>query len=225
MSGKRTTVSSVDLGFTGRITRPEYAQRVQKLREDWRLKVGQPFINSDWNKAKAALLDEVSERDFLLARMTSSAAEIQAEQASAALSVTIDSGPQVNMGELKTEGLERVPEKLVQRYVRYSVGSSYEQSRLDQWQQDLQSTAFFRGAFVSLQQPGGQAAPEPISDRARAPGRPTPGFGAGGRPVRFRRPAAARGGLRFRWRGHAARAGAGGGGAAQAPVGVHGRGR
>ena len=60
MSGKRTTVSSVDLGFTGRITRPEYAQRVQKLREDWRLKVGQPFINSDWNKAKAALLDEVS---------------------------------------------------------------------------------------------------------------------------------------------------------------------
>ena len=64
--------------------------------------------------------------------MTSSAAEIQAEQASAALSVTIDSGPQVNMGELKTEGLERVPEKLVQRYVRYSVGSSYEQSRLDQ---------------------------------------------------------------------------------------------
>lgn len=64
MSGKRTTVSSVDLGFTGRITRPEYAQRVQKLREDWRLKVGQPFINSDWNKAKAALLDEVSERDF-----------------------------------------------------------------------------------------------------------------------------------------------------------------
>ena len=105
VSGKRTTVSSVDLGFTGRITRPEYAQRVQKLREDWRLKVGQPFINNDWNKAKAALLDEVSERDFLLARMTSSAAEIQAEQASAALSVTIDSGPQVNMGELKTEGL------------------------------------------------------------------------------------------------------------------------
>ena len=111
--------------------------------------------------------------------MTSSAAEIQAEQASAALSVTIDSGPQVNMGELKTEGLERVPEKLVQRYVRYSVGSSYEQSRLDQWQQDLQSTAFFRGAFVSLQQPGGQAAPEPISDRARARGGRRPGFGAG----------------------------------------------
>ena len=147
-------------------------------------------------------------------RATSSAAEIQAEQASAALSVTIDSGPQVNMGELKTEGLERVPEKLVQRYVRYSVGSSYEQSRLDQWQQDLQSTAFFRGAFVSLQQPGGQAAPEPISDRARAPGAADAlaSAPAGDPSVSG---AAARGGLRFRWRGHAARAGAGGGGAAQ----------
>jgi len=43
---------------------------------------------------------------------------------------------------------------------------------LDTWQQDLQSTAFFRGAFVSLEQPGAtpQQAPEPNSDRARAPG-------------------------------------------------------
>ena len=153
--GKRTMVSSVDLTFTGRITRPEYAARVQKLRDDWLLKVGQPFINSDWNKAKSALLDEVSVRDFMLARMTASEAEVQADAALAALRVTIDSGPQVRMGELSTEGLERVPDKLITRYVRYSPGSPYDQNRLDEWQQDLQSTAFFRGAFVALRQPGG----------------------------------------------------------------------
>lgn len=172
VAGKRTTVSSVDLTFTGRITRPEYAQRVQKLRDDWQLKAGQPFINSDWNKAKSNLLDEVSTRDFMLARMTASQAEIMADTATAALRVTIDSGPQVRMGELNTEGLKRVPDKLVQRYVRYSVGAAYDQNRLDTWQQDLQSTAFFRGAFVSLEQPGAtpQQAPEPNSDRARAPG-------------------------------------------------------
>ncbi|MEN5164005.1 autotransporter assembly complex protein TamA [Achromobacter kerstersii] len=172
VAGKRTTVSSVDLTFTGRITRPEYAQRVQKLRDDWQLKAGQPFINSDWNKAKANLLDEVSTRDFMLARMTSSQAEVMADTATAALRVTIDSGPQVRMGELNTEGLKRVPDKLVQRYVRYSVGAAYDQNRLDTWQQDLQSTAFFRGAFVSLEQPGAtpQKPAEPNSDRARAPG-------------------------------------------------------
>ncbi|MGE6915787.1 autotransporter assembly complex protein TamA [Achromobacter kerstersii] len=172
VAGKRTTVSSVDLTFTGRITRPEYAQRVQKLRDDWQLKAGQPFINSDWNKAKSNLLDEVSTRDFMLARMTASQAEIMADTATAALRVTIDSGPQVRMGELNTEGLKRVPDKLVQRYVRYSVGAAYDQNRLDTWQQDLQSTAFFRGAFVSLEQPGAtpQQPAEPNSDRARAPG-------------------------------------------------------
>ena len=172
VSGKRTTVGSVDLKFTGRITRPEYADRVRKLRDDWQLKVGQPFINSDWNKAKATLLDSVSTRDFLLARMTASEAEIQADEATAALRVTIDSGPQVRMGELTVLGLKRVPEKLIDRYVRYSEGSAYDQDRLDQWQQDLQSTAFFRGAFVSLQQPGDESAQptDPVSDRARAPG-------------------------------------------------------
>lgn len=170
--GKRTTVSSVDLTFTGRITRPEYAQRVQKLRDDWQLKAGQPFINSDWNRAKSNLLDEISTRDFMLARMTASQADIMADTASAALHVTIDSGPQVRMGELTTEGLKRVPDKLVQRYVRYSVGAAYDQNRLDTWQQDLQSTAFFRGAFVSLEQPGltPPQASEVNSDRARAPG-------------------------------------------------------
>lgn len=172
--GKRTMVSSVDLTFTGRITRPEFAQRVQTLRDDWQLKAGQPFINSDWNRAKSNLLDAVSTRDFMLARMTSSQAEIKADDATAALRVTIDSGPQVRMGELTTEGLKRVPEKLVQRYVRYSVGASFDQNRLDSWQQDLQSTAFFRGAFVSLEQPGStpqqQQPAEPNSDRARAPG-------------------------------------------------------
>ena len=169
--GKRTTVSSVDLTFTGRITRPEYAQRVQKLRDDWLLKPGQPFINADWNKAKSNLLDETSVRDFMLARMTASEADVQADTASAALRVTIDSGPQVRMGELSTDGLERVPPKLITRYVRYSPGSPYDQNRLDEWQQDLQSTAFFRGAFVALRQPGSdQQTTEPLSDRARAPG-------------------------------------------------------
>ncbi|EHK63989.1 surface antigen family protein [Achromobacter arsenitoxydans SY8] len=169
--GKRTVVESVNLEFSGRITRPEYAQRVQRLRDDWRLKEGQPFINSDWNRAKATLLDDVSTRDFLLARMTSSRADINADKATASLHVSIDSGPQVRMGELNTTGLKRVPETLIDRYVRYNVGAAFDQNRLDQWQQDLQSTAFFRGAFVSLEQPGDTQQPtDPISDRARAPG-------------------------------------------------------
>ena len=155
--------------------------------------------------------------------MTSSAAEIQAEQASAALSVTIDSGPQVNMGELKTEGLERVPEKLVQRYVRYSVGSSYEQSRLDQWQQDLQSTAFSVVPSCRCSSPADRPRPNrsPTAP-ARGGGRRLasapagdPSVSAASRPRRPTIPMArSRCPCRCGWWRRR-----------QAPVGVHGRGR
>ncbi|OZI28811.1 hypothetical protein CEG14_23000 [Bordetella genomosp. 1] len=174
-AGPQARVADVDLAFTGRITRAEYAARVQQLRDSWSLKQGQPFINADWNRAKSSLLDAVGSREFLLARMTGSSAEVDAESGLVHLTVTIDSGPRVRLGALQTEGLERVPERLIRRYVRYSEGADYSQDQLDQWQQELQSTAFFRGAFVTLRQPDGERSEAPAqatapSKEARAPG-------------------------------------------------------
>ncbi|NLC37050.1 MAG: BamA/TamA family outer membrane protein, partial [Alcaligenaceae bacterium] len=48
------------------------------------------------------------------------------------------------------------PANLIERYVRYSEGDPYEQERLDDWQQALQSTRFFRGAFVTLDAEGAE---------------------------------------------------------------------
>ncbi len=162
-SGPRALIRSVDLRFTGRVQRPEYAARITQWREAWGLKPGQPFINGEWNKAKSALLDSVSSRDFLLATMTESQAEVHAESAMVDLSVRIDSGPLVRLGELHTQGLQRVPESLITRYVRYNEGDAYDQDKLDDWQQALQSTAFFRGAFVSLRRSDGQLAEAPAA--------------------------------------------------------------
>lgn len=148
--GKRAVVAGVDLKFTGRVSRPEYAARIEELRKDWSLKVGQPFINSDWNKAKSGLLDAVSSRDFMLAYMTDSDAAVHADTAQVYLMVAIDSGPLVRMGALQTQGFKRVPDSLARRYVRYDEGEPYSQDKLDEWQQDLQATSFFRGAFVTL---------------------------------------------------------------------------
>ncbi|CAJ48080.1 autotransporter assembly complex protein TamA [Bordetella avium] len=163
--GPRATIRSVDLQFTGRVLRPEYAARIAQWREDWSLKVGQPFINDNWSKAKATLLDNVSARDFMLAAMTGSQADVYAEDAKVDLKVVIDSGPLVRLGALQTQGLERVPESLVTRYVRYDKGAPYNQEQLDDWQQELQSTAFFRGAFVTLRRSGAQ----PVQTEAPPP--------------------------------------------------------
>lgn len=178
--GPRAIISSVDLEFQGRVLRPEYAARITQWRENWDLKVGQPFVNSEWNRAKSNLLDSVSSKDFMLATMTDSQAEVMADTAQVRLKVVIDSGPKVRLGELNTQGLQRVPESLITRYVRYNEGDAYEQDKLDNWQQELQSTAFFRGAFVSLRRSGAVSNPavtappaglQPGTDvKARAPG-------------------------------------------------------
>lgn len=168
-AGERAKVTNVDLQFKGRITAPAYAKRVDALRKAWLLPEGKPFINGDWNKAKSALLDGVDQRDFLLARVADSYADVDAATASVRLKVVIDSGPLVRMGPLNVEGLKRVPKSLVTRYVRYMQGAPYNQDQLNQWQQELQATSFFRGAFVSLQKPGqADDAPDAATPSAQA---------------------------------------------------------
>jgi len=176
--GPRATVGSVDIQFRGRLAGPGYDERMQALREGWTLAAGRTFINADWNRAKADLLAAASERDFYLARIAESSATVDPDAARVALRVVVDSGPRVTLGPLSTTGLQRVPESLVSRYVRYRPGAGYDRSRMEDWQQKLQATAFFRGAFVSLVQDGEGGAPaggDPDDPAARAPGTPAPG--------------------------------------------------
>lgn len=148
--GERARVRQLGLRFDGALAGDAYASRRQALRDDWLLKQGMPFINDDWNRAKTELLDEASRRDFYYARYAHTRAAVDPEAAKADLDVELDSGPPVRLGELQIVGLKRVPESLIRRYVKYGPGEAYDQTRLEDWQQALQSTTFFRGAFVTL---------------------------------------------------------------------------
>jgi len=148
--GPQAKVHAVELEFRGRLAAPAYAERVAGLRKEWTLPAGRPFVNDEWNKAKSALLEAVGARDFYLAHIVQSQALVDAEAAQVDLRVVVDSGPLVRMGPLRLEGLDRVPTELVHRYVRYTPGAPYERAKLEEWQQDLQRTAFFRGAFVTM---------------------------------------------------------------------------
>lgn len=150
--GKRTTVRDVDIQFKGQISQPQFKTRLIGLRHDWELVAGDVFINEEWGNAKTALLDGVSRKDFYFARYDTTRATVDAEQARADLFLKVDSGPRVRMGPMTVTGLKRVPEKLIHRYIHYTPGDPYDQDRLDEWQQALQSTSFFRGAFVTLSQ-------------------------------------------------------------------------
>ena len=148
--GELTHVDQVNLDFKGQITRPDFVVRVEGLKSHWPLKSGMPFINQSWGSAKTGLLDDVSRKDFYFAKLAYTQATINAEESTADLAVSVDSGPRVRLGEMTVNGLKRVPESLIERYIQYTPGDPYDQDQLDEWQQALQSTSFFRGAFVTL---------------------------------------------------------------------------
>ncbi|WP_432785524.1 Translocation and assembly module subunit TamA [Oligella sp. MSHR50489EDL] len=152
--GELTHVNSVSNEFTGTIAKsPTYQQRIEGLRKDWGLPKGKVFINKVWSRSKSKLLEDVASRDFYLARMTHSQALIDPDEATADLTTVIDSGPAVRLGHTEVQGIRRVPISLIRRYIRYEPGEEFSQEKLDEWQQTLQSTNFFRGAFVTIKKP------------------------------------------------------------------------
>lgn len=149
--GPRTKVKNYGIAYIGAIHNSKYEKRRQQLRDAWLLKADMDFIDSKWSKSKTSLLDEIRYKDFYFADYMQTHAVIDPDTNEADLSVLVNSGPEVKLGELQISGLKRVPESLVRRYVHYDVGDSYDQERLDEWQQALQSTPFFWGAFVTLE--------------------------------------------------------------------------
>ncbi|HEX7386972.1 MAG TPA: BamA/TamA family outer membrane protein [Castellaniella sp.] len=190
--GERTQVRQLGLTFNGAIAAAPYAGRREVLERDWLLKPGMPFINDDWSKAKTDLLDEVSAEDFYYAHFDSTQALVDPQASRADLKVDVNSGPPVRLGKLEVIGLKRVPASLIRRYVRYDPGDPYDRRQLEDWQQALQSTTFFRGAFVTLGDGTAQAGQstsevqESRLDSAAAGGESTrslPGAARGDAPV------------------------------------------
>ncbi|MGH6611088.1 MAG: autotransporter assembly complex protein TamA [Burkholderiaceae bacterium] len=149
--GRRTQVASVDLQFSGGLTEPRLQDRASSLRAAWSLPVGAPFRSPQWETAKTQLLQAVQARDFAGARLTDSIAKVNADDATAALTVEVDSGPAYTVGELQITGLTRYDPKLVQRYNPFRVGEPYDRQKLIEFQQALEDTPYFSSVLASLQ--------------------------------------------------------------------------
>ncbi|MDQ3447402.1 MAG: hypothetical protein M3496_14805, partial [Pseudomonadota bacterium] len=111
--GSRTNVGSLNLQFTGALSEPRFQDRAAALRAEWPLPVGSPFRSPQWETAKTQLLASVQARDFAGAKLVDSVAQVNADDATAALIVEIDSGPAYTVGELQITGLERYDATLI----------------------------------------------------------------------------------------------------------------
>lgn len=179
--GPRTTIVAVDLAVDG----PVDAGTRTALLAGWRLPVGQPFRQADWNTAKQQVLGELLGLDHADARLVDSEAAIDAETHQARLRAHYTTGPRYRFGALRIEGLERYSPELIERYNRQvRPGQPYREENLNALQATLQATPYFSSvtatldrAAAELQDDGTATAPVVVRVRERSPHRIS--FGAG----------------------------------------------
>jgi len=145
--GPRTQIASVDVAVDGQIGAKERAALIA----GWRLPVGQPFRQEDWNAAKQQVLAQLLGSEHAAARLLDSTAEIDPETQRARLSAHYDAGPRYRFGELRIEGLQRYTPALIARYNReLQPGDLYRSDKLNALLANLQATPYFASVQAVL---------------------------------------------------------------------------
>ncbi|MGZ8982699.1 MAG: autotransporter assembly complex protein TamA [Methylotenera sp.] len=162
--GTPVLINNVDLKFTGAITQQSEKDipSIQKLREAWSLQPGSPFRQEDWDKAKRQLLTSLLLERYPNATISNSAATVDLESQTVALSVETDSGPVIQFGTVSIEGLQRYPASTVENLNLIKPGKLYSQSELLTFQARLQESGYFRTVEVMADTKAASADAAPI---------------------------------------------------------------
>jgi len=153
--GKRSTIQTVQITFSGDINdNPATQAQKAALLKQWAMPAGHAFTQAAWNQAKAATLRQLTAENYPLGRLSSSQALVDSNAQTVSLTLHLDSGPQVMLGEVQVAGSERYGETQAIRLARIRSGRAYRQSDLLEAQQRLVASGFYDSVFVSLDTDG-----------------------------------------------------------------------
>jgi len=151
-AGAPTLVGTVDLAFEGAIAqRPESLALQADLRAGWPLPPGLVFRQAAWEAAKNALLRKLLLERYPRAHLAQKRATVDPVAHTAALQVTIDSGPEIRFGNLAIEGLQRYPATIVKRASNIKAGDPYNEAALLELQARLLDSGYFSRVDVSAE--------------------------------------------------------------------------
>ena len=119
------------------------------LRRRWGLGVGQQFRQAEWEGAKRNLLRQVTQVRYPRAQLIESSATVDPDAHRVLLRVVLDSGPPVQLGALRIEGLKRYPAAIINNLNQVKPGEDYNEAVLQAFQARLQDTGYFSGVEVS----------------------------------------------------------------------------
>ena len=154
--GPRATVTQVSFEALGALntavaaSNPAAVQQMESLRRQWPLPAGQPFRQPAWSDAKTATLARLRSEGYAAASWSSTAARVDAQAHTVALTLVIDSGPLFRLGAIRIEGLERYDEVSVRNLATFSPGTPHDDKLLLDYQERLQKIGLFEGAVVEI---------------------------------------------------------------------------
>lgn len=149
--GEATHVAQVTIDFAGDIaSNPRAAAQRQLITDSWLLPAGKAFSQNQWDAAKQQALRQLTSVRYPKGRISTSLADVNAQDHSARLHLTLDSGPAFQLGALDINGLQRYDAVLAQRLARIPTGADYNLRELAAAQQRLSSSGYFDSAFVRI---------------------------------------------------------------------------
>ncbi|MBK6862880.1 MAG: BamA/TamA family outer membrane protein [Ideonella sp.] len=154
--GPRAHVEEVGLGLAGTLLDAVQAgdeaavDLAAELLEQWPLAQGDAFTQEAWSSAKLSTLARLQARGYPAARLADSSAQIDAHARAVRLQLTLDSGPQFRLGQLRITGLAHYAEDTVRNLLDFQPGQAYSEALLADWQRHLQRSELFEAALVEL---------------------------------------------------------------------------
>lgn len=155
-AGLRTQIGEVNIRLNGDLAKAVQAQepaaikRQAALVAEWGLPSGQPFREDDWSRAKTQLTENLRANLYASAKISDSAANVDADHQRADILIDVDSGPPFYFGDLHIAGLQRYPSQILDRYAPPRKGEPYSRTRLLEFQRTLQNSPYFASVAVGI---------------------------------------------------------------------------
>jgi translocation and assembly module TamA len=149
--GERTRIGEVDIRFSGPVTSDGAARKhLDKVRENWLLRRGQPFRQQEWEDAKRSALREFSGWRYAAASIAQSRATVDPKTHRADLSVELASGPPFRFGELKVSGTKRYSDDLIENLTPVRPGETYDREKVILYQRRLLESGYFASVQAEI---------------------------------------------------------------------------
>ena len=122
--GNRTKVSELDIQIEGQGTQNRALANVKRR---FGMAVGDPFVSSNWQSGKSALIDAMKRQGYLRARIARSTAQVD----------------RIAFGKVEVQGLSRYPEKIITDLQPFHEGDAYTDAALQTFQERLREAGYF----------------------------------------------------------------------------------